>query len=68
MASLDPVINTLERAIADIGKHAFPATFTILADKIVGHLDKTPGAQPQHFDDPIKKLEFCDFSHYEVRR
>lgn len=74
---LDPVVNAIETAIRDSIHHTLLAQnnlywkYSIPGDvkrrvdnSIAKHVDRTPGSRKSQYDDPRKKLDFCDVSDY----
>ncbi len=73
----DPVVNKIEVALRDsihdtliangsgYWKPFIPSDVqNRVEDGIEKHVRKTPGANRRHYDDPRKKLDFCDVSDY----
>ncbi len=76
--NLDPVVNRLEIALRDkihhtllaandysYWKHSIPGDVKRrIEDSIEKHVSKSPGSRKSQYEDPRKKLDFCDVSDY----
>ena len=74
---LDPVVNTIEIALRDkihhtllandysYWKHSIPGDVKRrIDDSIENYVNKTLGSRKSQYEDPRKKLDFCDVSDY----